>query len=139
MFEKCIYFNLVTLTRQINKIWQQEFSRLGMAPSHGYLLFAVVENPRLSQKALSELLELDASTITRFIDTLIAKGLVEKDGRGKGAVLSVTAEGKKEYKRVKALMNALYSNMQQHFGKEEFAEFVASLSTAKHSLQDLDT
>jgi len=136
MFNECIYFNLVTLTRKITKIWQEEFSRLGLFPSHGYLLFAMVKQPEATQKELSEVMELDASTITRLIDTLTTKGLVEKVTRGKGASFIVTAYGKKEYRKIKKTMNELYNHMQSHFGEEAFAEFVGHLYTARQLFKE---
>jgi len=133
MFEECVYFNLATLARKLNKIWNVEFERLGLSASHGYLLFAIVENPKATQKDLSALMELDASTITRFIDALAAQGLVKKTSRGKGAIFAVTPEGKKAYRAVKKPMDGLYHSMQAHFGAVEFKAFVNDLRNAKHS------
>lgn len=136
MFDRCIYFNLVTLTRKVNKIWQQEFERLGLTPSHGYLLFAMKELPDATQKELSELMELDASNITRLIDGLVNRGLVEKTTRGKGARFSVTAEGKKTYRTVKKVMDSLYGDMQKRFGPEHFKNFVNDLHEAKQTIEE---
>lgn len=136
MFEQCIYFNLSTLTRKISKIWQTEFGRLGLSPSHGYLLFAIVEEPEASQKDLSQLMELDASTITRFIDSLVAKGLVEKTSKGKGSVFAVTHDGKKTYRSVKKTMDGLYQSMQSYFGAKKFEHLVGNLYQARQSLAD---
>lgn len=133
MFENCIYFNLTTLTRKISKIWQEEFERLGLSPSHGYLLFAIAETPDTTQKALSKVMELDASTITRFVDTLVHKGLIEKSSRGKGGTLKATPLGRREYHKIKKLMDALFQHMQGHFGRQEFAAFVGNLRKARQS------
>ncbi|MCA9393980.1 MAG: winged helix-turn-helix transcriptional regulator [Candidatus Omnitrophica bacterium] len=135
MFDRCIYFNLVTLTRRITRIWQEEFQKLGLSPSHGYLLFAVAEESPVSQKQLSEILELDASTVTRFVDKLISMNLVEKSSVGKGGELSVTPRGRTVYKQVNRAMDDLYGRMQTHFGKREFRGFVRRLSAAKDSLE----
>jgi DNA-binding MarR family transcriptional regulator len=134
MYERCIYFNLTTLTRQITKIWQEEFDRLGLSPSHGYLLVAIAGNPAISQKELSELLELDPSTVTRFIDTLVQDGLAEKKDKGKGAVTTVTAKGRRISQQVTKVMDALYSQMKERFGAKRFEAFVSDLSSARQSL-----
>lgn len=136
MFNECIYFNLTTLTRKITKIWQEEFGRLGLSPSHGYLLFAMREHPDASQKELSEIMELNASTITRFIDTLISKGLVEKSTRGKGANFTITPIGAKECKRIKKTMDQLYVQMKSHFGDKDFSQFVDQLYVARQSFKE---
>ena len=134
MFDRCVYFNLVTLTRQITKIWQAEFERLGLGPSHGYLLFAIVESPGASQKDLGDVMELDASNITRMIEKLAHKGLVTKTSHGKGAAFTVTEDGRAAYRRVSAVMDALYADMQARFGAEAFDHFVGDLRQAKDSL-----
>jgi DNA-binding MarR family transcriptional regulator len=139
MFDRCIYFNLSTLSRQITKIWNDEFALLGLAPSHGYVLTALTEKPDASQKELSEIMELDASTITRFIDVLVSKNLIEKNKAGKGARYTLTTEGKALSKKVSLLMDKLYADMQATFGKKKFSDFVTGLKLSKQILQENDT
>lgn len=136
MFDECIYFNLSALTRKVTRIWDEEFGKLGLSPSHGYLLFAIAENPDASQKELGEIMELDPSTVTRFIDTLVSKGLARKPVRGKGAEIRLTSEGSKEYKKIKKSMDALYSRMRDHFGHRQFDAFVNGLYKARQSLAE---
>ena len=136
MFDGCIYFNLSALTRKITKIWEEEFAKLGLSPSHGYLLFAIAENPGASQKELGEIMELDPSTVTRFVDTLVVKGLAAKPIRGKGASIHLTADGKRQYRKIKKTMDALYGKMRDHFGEKEFGSFVDGLYEARQSLSD---
>ncbi len=136
MFDHCIYFNLVTLTRRISKIWQESFESLGLSPSNGYLLFAIAEGAATSQKDLSELLELDSSTVNRFVDRLVHKGLVVKSSQGKGGVLSVSPKGKKVHHNIKKTMDKLYLSMKKHFGEEEFNLFVNKIYSAKKSLEE---
>jgi len=136
MFDHCIYFNLSTLSRQITKIWNKEFSLLGLAPSHGYVLAALATTPDASQKELSEIMELDASTITRFIDALVAKKLIEKTSIGKGARYIITPEGAALSHKIDILMDQLFENMQSTFGKNDFKSFVTGLQHAKHTLKE---
>lgn len=136
MFDRCIYFNLVALTRRITKIWQREFAKLGLFPSHGYLLFAIAENPGASPSTMAELLELDGSTISRFLDLLVNRGLIERTRRGKGAQLHTTDDGLKVYDQVKAVMDRLYHQMQIQFGPSEFKEFVSLLHAARNTVEN---
>jgi len=78
MFEQCIYFNINKLTRRVNRIWEQAFKAVNLSPSHGYLLRVVLEQPGITCKALAEVLDLKLSTVTRFVDTLVAKDLLER-------------------------------------------------------------
>ena len=135
MYEKCIYFNLSTLNRKITKIWQDEFNLLGLSPSHGYLLSAMAEKPMATQKELSEIMELDASTITRFIDALSTKKLIEKVRTGKGAEFILTSEGIATSERANQLMNTLFISMQDTLGKTKFKNLVDDLQQTKQLFQ----
>lgn len=133
MYDECLFFNLSALNRKIGKIWQDEFSRLGLSPSHGYLLYAIYKNPAATQKELSALMELDASTITRFIDLLVSKGFLDKTSRGKGATFTLTKDGKTTCTKIKSTMDNLYQSMRGHFGAESFDAFVGDLFAARQS------
>ena len=132
----CIRDSLSTLNRKITKIWQDEFSLLGLSPSHGYLLSAMAEKPKATQKELSEIMELDASTITRFIDALNSKNLIEKVRAGKGAEFVLTPQGIATSKRVNNLMNTLFSNMQDTLGKTKFTNLIKDLQQTKQCFQN---
>lgn len=134
MFNHCIYFNLTTLNRQIGKIWQAEFEKLGLSPSHAYMLYAIVHDPSLTQRELGELLELNASTVTRFIEDLVRKDLLEKSGKGKGSTIEVTSLGKKECKKIEAIMDDLFNKMQKHLGASKFSSFVDGIYKVRQSL-----
>ncbi len=134
MFEGCLYFNLSSITRSVTETWRSEFAKLDLSPSHGYLLFAMVQNSGAQQKDYSELLDLDASTINRLIDSLIHKKLVIKEGCGRGSEVSVTKEGLREYRKIKKTMENLRQKMADSLGERRFAQLVENLSSARESL-----
>ncbi len=135
MFDDCIYFNLSSLSRQITKIWSDEFALLGLSPSHGYLLMAIAANPKASQQELRGIVELDASTVTRFVDALVAKNLVERSSPGKGCEMLLTAQGKQVVAKANRAGLALRERMLATFGEDEFNEFVGKLSQMKRTLK----
>lgn len=94
MFDKCIFFAINALARKINKIWEAEFKTIGLSPAHGYLLTLVIRQPGLRQKEIAEKLQLDPSTITRFIDALITKKLITRknDDDARAACIFPTAK-----------------------------------------------
>lgn len=135
MFDRCVYFNLTTLTRKVTKLWQTEFGRLDLSPSHGYLLKAMSDEPDASQKDLSAAMELDASTVTRFIDALAQRGLIEKLSVGKGARYRVSPLGRRTVKRIDRLMDELYAQMQDTFGPKVLRDFVSQVQHARHHFE----
>ena len=136
MFERCIYFNLATLNRQITRIWDEAFVRLGLSSSHGYLLSAMAANPKASQKQLSEWLKLDASTISRHVDALTVKGLIEKQSSGKGARFALTKKCRSVSREIDELMDHLFGQMNSVLGKNELQEFVNSLQCFRQQLTE---
>jgi DNA-binding MarR family transcriptional regulator len=135
IFDHCLYFNISSLNRRITKIWEDEFGKLGLAPSHGYLLAALSETPELSHKQLSEIMELDPSTITRFLDKLEKQGLIVRSNKWKGASFQLTGEGKSLARRINKLMERLFNKMQDHFGKSDFSDMVNRLQQTRRSLE----
>ena len=89
-----------------------------------------------TQKELSEIMELDASTITRFIDALSAKKMIEKVSIGKGAKFALTDKGTEVSDKANQLMSSLYSNMQTTLGENELTKLVDSLQQTKQIFQE---
>lgn len=78
MFEECLYFNVTKFTRMINSFWEEAYRPTGLSPSHAYLLQFVLDQPGATPKKLAEKMDLKLSTVTRFVDSLSVKGLVER-------------------------------------------------------------
>lgn len=134
MFDQCVFFNLASLTRRVTKIWQNEFEMIGLFPSHAYLLFAIAVNPGATQKDLSEIMELDASTIARFAQALLQKKLIKKKGSGKGGSYALTRKGTKLTHAIDKKMNDLSKNIRSILGKREFHDLTSQLQQTRMCL-----
>lgn len=89
----CLFFTANRLSRVITKMAEEEFAPTGLTPMYGYLIRLVNGTPGISQKELAEKLYITASTLTRFIDKLEAKRLVERKGQGKTVLVYPTDKG----------------------------------------------
>jgi len=136
MFDGCLYFNLSVLSKQITKIWNDEFALLGLSPSHGYLIMAIAKNPDASQKDLREILHMDASTVTRMIDALVSKGLLERDGAGKGSGFSLTVDGLSVAKKAQTVGLGLRDRMHETFSEDVFNDVVGKLCEMRETLKE---
>lgn len=139
MFERCIYFNLNALTRRINRRWERAFGAVGLSPGHAYTLRAILDSPGLSMKELAEVLQLDASTITRFVDALQHRGLAsrgnsETDKRSFGVF--PTRTGIQLQDQLEQIGQELYEEMRGYLGDEQFDELVLDLRTAQQRVTD---
>ncbi|WP_223067063.1 MarR family winged helix-turn-helix transcriptional regulator [Paenibacillus caui] len=90
----CLFFTTNRLSRAITKIAEEEFAPTGLTPMYGYLILLVNGTPGISQKELAEKLYITPSTLTRFIDKLEGKQLVERKGQGKTVLVYPTDKGK---------------------------------------------
>jgi MarR family transcriptional regulator, organic hydroperoxide resistance regulator len=90
----CLYFTTNRLSRAITRIADDAFATTGLAPAYGYLIRLVIIKPGITQKELSEKLYITPSTLTRFIDKLQAKGLVERQVQGKTVLVYPTEKAR---------------------------------------------
>lgn len=89
----CLFFSANSLSRHLLKLAEQEFKQLKISPAHASLLLLVYETPGISPKELSRLLQLNPSTVTRFVDALVKKKLVRRKSKGKVAFIFPTPRG----------------------------------------------
>lgn len=88
--ETCLFFNTNAFSRHLVKLAEGVFKDLKLSPAHASLLLLVYETPGISPKDLSRLLQLNPSTITRFIDALVKKKLLRRQAKGKTAAIHPT-------------------------------------------------
>jgi len=128
MFDRCLYFNTNHLSRVLNKIWKDAYSELDLAPAHAYLLRLVLERPGLVQKEIATELNLEKSTITRFIDKMVGEGyLLRKSSiadNQKEQCIFPTPKAKKAQERLSEIGNELYARMQQQVNAEDLRTLV---------------
>lgn len=134
MFERCLFFNSNGLVRKLNRIWDEAYKEMGLSAPHAYMLRMVAAEPNLMQKEIAEQLQLEKSTITRFTDVLIEKGLIVKqsteDGRQNSLV--ATAKGNKLAVKLNKIGDELYKNMKKQLGEKQFEQAVKQIKeTAK--------
>lgn len=138
MFDRCLYFNINHLAWVVNRKWDQSFKEFGLSSSHAYLLRVVLSRPGITQKEIGEILMLDKSTITRFINALDAKGLVNRskkdstDAREQRIVPSDTAL--RIHIALEQTGLALYTEMQQKIGKDDLQQLVSLAKLASKKL-----
>lgn len=117
----CLFFTANRLSRVVTKMAEEEFASTGLTPMYGYLILLVNGTPGISQKELAEKLSITASTLTRFIDKLEVKHLVERKGQGKTVHVYSTVKGieleetirqasKNFHQRYEAILGEITSN-----------------------------
>lgn len=127
MFERCLYFNTVALARDVDRIWNEAYSELSLIPSHAYLLRLVLAKPGLSQSEIGRELNLEKSTVTRFVDRMVNVGyLIRSPGsteHGTGQQIFATDRAREISGRLEAIGEELYARMTALIGEEELRQY----------------
>ena len=90
----CIYWASSALARKVNKLAEDAWSSMGLAPGQAYLLGLIIDQPGRQPLDLSEELHLAPSTITRFIEKLEENKLVIRISEGKTTSVYPTQKAK---------------------------------------------
>jgi DNA-binding MarR family transcriptional regulator len=90
------------------------------------LLQALNVASEISQKQLAELLEIDSTTLTRTLAPLRRKGWLQSEtGADRRELrLSLTANGKREYKRALPYWRSAQKGLEQALGKETWNHLI---------------
>ncbi|WP_283606546.1 MarR family winged helix-turn-helix transcriptional regulator [Faecalispora anaeroviscerum] len=120
----CLFFSTTKLARELGRLADDAFYETGLSPSHAVLLYVVNLRGGIQQKAIGEMLHLTPSTITRLIEKLERKGLVEKRLEGKNVYLQTTSDGLAQQERIIASWNHLHEEYQNILTKTETARFL---------------
>jgi len=127
MFETCLYFNTNVLSRKLSARWDDAYSEFDLTAPHAYLLKFVLKNPGLNQKEIADELQLNKSTITRFISVSEKKGLIER-GKSKDGVkvhgVMPTYQARAITKELDNTRNELYAEISELVGDEKLETFI---------------
>lgn len=140
MFERCIYFNLNSLSRDINRIWDDAFQRQGLSPAHGYLLRLVLNEPGITQKEIAQNLNLDPSTVTRFIDALSAKKYIRRQtspDNVRTSQIFPTAKAEDLHADLERTGAELYATLRKKIGAQRFDRLVKELRAIRQAISDI--
>ena len=135
LLECCLFFTANALARSLTRLGEEAFAGVGMAPSEAFALMLVLEQPGLPQKDLAQALQLAPSTVSRFVDTLVRKGLVRKHEQGRSALLTPTPAGRDLEPQIRAAWRDLYQRYSRVLGEDQGRE-LTRLTLSAHRLLD---
>jgi DNA-binding MarR family transcriptional regulator len=116
----CACANLRRASRVVTNYYDAMLRSTGLHVSQFTLLQALNIAPEITQKQLAELLEIDSTTLTRTLAPLREKGwLLSEAGADRRELrLSLTAAGRREYKRALPYWQSAQKGLEQALGKD---------------------
>ena len=134
--ECCLFFTANSLARDITRMGEEEFARIGLTPSYAFVLTLVIESPGISQKELSQSMNMAPSTVSRFIDVLAKRGLLEKVGDGRVTCIHPTAKGDQLKTDIFEAWSGLYDRYSAILGTTHGNELTRMCLEASRKLQE---
>ena len=133
--ECCLFFTANSLARDITRMGEEEFARIGLTPSHAFLLMLAIDSPGISQKELSQSMNMAPSTVSRFIDALVRRELLDKVGEGRVTYIHPTPKGEQLNTSLTEVWSSLYDRYSKILGKEQGDELTRLCLEASRKLQ----
>ncbi|MFD0692495.1 MarR family winged helix-turn-helix transcriptional regulator [Paenibacillus sp. GCM10027628] len=134
--KECLYFTANRLSRVITKMAEDEFAITGLSPTYAYLLMTVYEKEGISQKEIGELLHLQPSTVTRLIEKLVVKGLINNRVEGRMSLIYSTDKGKELEEAINKCWMNLRSRYSATLGEKEGDELTLHLYKVSDQLEN---
>lgn len=135
-FAQCLYFASAALARKIEKMATDSWKSAGLSPGHAYLLLAVLEEPGIQPKALAGQLQLQPSTITRFIEKLEEKKLVVRTTEGRLTNVYPTPKARELQPKMMDCMQAFSVKYMRLLGKEESTKLVQTITSVADRMEE---
>ena len=136
ILHNCLFFTANSLARVITKMADEEFRITGLSPSHAFLLMTVKDHPGIGSKALSDHLQLAPSTVTRFVDSLVHKGLVIRRTEGRETSLTLTPDGENLHDLIMTAWKNLHDRYAAILGRKAGDEFTHLVHETSQKLMD---
>lgn len=132
----CLYFTANSLARVITRMADESFRLTGLSPSHAFLLMLVNENPGIGPKEMSGYLQLAPSTVTRFVDVLVGRGLLERRLDGKNVGLFPTQNGLLLQPSITEAWHTLHQKYSEILGIVEGEALATTIDQAAKKLEN---
>lgn len=133
-FNQCLYFSSSALSRKVEKMAEESWKKIGLAPSHAYLLTLAISEPGIQAGEIAEQLHLTPSTITRLIQKLEEKKLVVRVYEGKSTLVYPTAKSRYLYPKMQECLSEFYEKYTSVLGVDESARFIRNINTLNDKL-----
>ena len=134
IFSQCLYFSTSALSRKVEKMAEESWKKIGLAPSHAYVLTLALKEPGIQAGTIAGQLHLTPSTITRLLQKLETKKLVVRVTEGKSTLVFPTAKSRSLYPKMKECLEDFSKKYTSVLGEDESAKLIRNINTLNDRL-----
>jgi MarR family transcriptional regulator, organic hydroperoxide resistance regulator len=131
---QCLYYSANALARIMTRVADEEFASLGITPSYAFLIMTVNSKPGIQPGEISIEMQLTPSTVTRLIEKMEHKGLLERKSNGKFTQVYTTPKGEEIIPGIKACWMNLYKRYSGVLGEEDAGRLTSMIYDAVKKL-----
>jgi DNA-binding MarR family transcriptional regulator len=111
----------------MTKMADEEFAITGLSSSYAFLLMTVNSKPGIQPKEISEQMQLTPSTITRLIEKMEQRKMLERKSAGRTTEVYPTDKSLELDKKIKAAWRNLYNRYSELIEEEEAKKLTACI------------
>lgn len=138
MFDQCLYFNITSISRLLDKEWTAAFKQFGLTPSQAFMLRAVIAQPGSLQSELAVELIISRPTATRLFDSLQAKKLINRRSSnldGREQLIYPTMKAMAMSDKLNLASRKVAEKIKSFYGNNNFSEVVKLLQLIREILK----
>ena len=114
----CLYHSANAFARVMTKMADEAFAPTGLSTSYAFLLMTVNDSPGIQPKAISCQMQLTPSTVTRLVEKMEYRGLLERKSVGRATQVFPTEKSEALKPALKRAWQSLYKQYTTILGKE---------------------
>lgn len=130
-----LFFLAGALSRELSYQADEAFASVGLSSSHALLLLLIHRDPGVQPGALASKLHLKPSTITRLVQKLERRELVEKESQGRATAISCTDKGVQLSEKISEEWQELLQGKQQELGERYVSVLSEMISKALDNME----
>lgn len=133
--ENNLFFLTGALSRKLTNQADEVFATMGLSSSHALLLWRISNNLDVQPSQLANQMQLKPSTITRLVQKLERRGLVEKQSEGRAISIRCTAEGDELAEEIRQKWGQLIQQKRDKLG-DRYVEVLSEMIS--NALETMD-
>ncbi|QJD77642.1 MarR family winged helix-turn-helix transcriptional regulator [Spirosoma rhododendri] len=138
---RAYFFKIDTTIKKIRNALQKQFNDAGfdLTVDQWVVLDHIARNPGISQNSISEITVKDAPTVTRIIDLLSQKGLVERrmaDTDRRKFLVFLTDAGQAKYDEVLPVVSAMRRKGWGNLSDDDYHQFVKIMDSIYQNMSE---